>query len=68
MDAFVGPGIKIGSFGIALARSVVLENIPSYAVYLGNPAKFIKMRKEIKRQYKWILILILSLLVKTVIL
>ena len=52
MDAFVAPGIKIGSFGVALARSVVLEDIPSYAVYIGNPAKFKKMRKKIKRQYK----------------
>ena len=51
MDAFVGPGIEIGSFGVALARSVVLEDIPSYAIYVGNPAKFKKMRKKIKRQY-----------------
>ena len=52
MDAFVGPGIEIGSFGVALARSVILEDIPSYAVYIGNPAKLKKMRKKIKRQYK----------------
>ena len=52
MDAFVGPGIKIGSFGIALARSVVLTNIPNNSVYIGNPAKFKNMRKKIKRQYK----------------
>ena len=52
MDAFVGPGIQIGSFGIALARSVVLTNIPNNAVYIGNPARFKNMRKKIKRQYK----------------
>ena len=42
MDAFVGPGIEIGSFGVVLARSVVLEDIPSYAIYVGNPAKLIR--------------------------
>ena len=52
MDAFIGPGVKIGSFGIALARSVVITNIPNNAIYIGNPAKFRNMRKKIKRQYK----------------
>ncbi len=51
MDAFVAPGIKIGSFGIALARSVVLRDIPSYEVHIGNPAQFKNKRKKIKRQY-----------------
>lgn len=51
MDAFVAPGIKIGSFGVALARSVVLKDIPNYEVHFGNPAKFKKLRKKIKRQY-----------------
>ncbi|MDC6451869.1 putative colanic acid biosynthesis acetyltransferase [Alphaproteobacteria bacterium] len=51
MDAFIAPGITVGSFSIALARSVVLNNIPSYEVYIGNPAKFKSMRKKIKRQY-----------------
>ena len=51
MDAFVAPGIKVGSFGVALARSVVLDDIPSYQVYIGNPAKFKNVRKKIKRQY-----------------
>ena len=51
MDAFVGPGITIGSFAIALARSVVIKDIPNYEVHFGNPAKFKNMRKNIKRQY-----------------
>ena len=51
IDAFVGPGIDIGSFGIALARSVVLKDIQNHEIHIGNPAKFKKMRKKIKRQY-----------------
>lgn len=51
MDAFIAPGIKVGSFGIALACSVVLNDIPSYEVHVGNPAKLKSMRKNIKRQY-----------------
>ena len=52
MDVFVAPGVEIGSYGIALARSVVLKNIPSYEIHIGNPAKFKNLRKKIKRQYK----------------
>ena len=51
MEAFIAPGVEIGSFGIALARSVVLKDIPSNEVYVGNPAKFKSKRKKIKRQY-----------------
>ena len=52
MDAFVAPGIQVGSFGIALARSVVINDIDNFEIHLGNPAKFIKMRKKIKTQFK----------------
>ena len=52
MDAFVAPGVEIGSFGVALARSVILNNIPDNHVYIGNPAKFKSQRNQIKRQYQ----------------
>lgn len=51
MDVFVAPGIEVGSFGIALARSVVLNDIPKNEVHIGNPAKFKAHREKIKRQY-----------------
>jgi putative colanic acid biosynthesis acetyltransferase WcaF len=51
MDAFIAPGIKVKPFAIALARSVVLNDIPSYEVHIGNPAKLKSLRKKIKRQY-----------------
>ena len=50
MDVFVAPGVNVGSFGVALARSVILSDISNYEVFLGNPAKCVRMRKEINSQ------------------
>ena len=50
MDVFVAPGVNVGSFGVALARSVILSDISNYEVFLGNPAKCVKTRKEINTQ------------------
>jgi putative colanic acid biosynthesis acetyltransferase WcaF len=50
MDVFVAPGVTVGSFGVALARSVILSDISNYEVFLGNPAKCVRMRKEINSQ------------------
>tara|TARA_A100001011_G_scaffold174867_1_gene183547 strand:- start:537 stop:998 length:462 start_codon:yes stop_codon:yes gene_type:complete len=47
-DVYIGsssiilPGITINKFSIIGAGSVVTKDIPSYSVYAGNPAKFIK--------------------------
>lgn len=38
-------GIKIGDGAIISAGSVVTKDIPSYQVWGGNPAKFIKLRE-----------------------
>jgi len=37
-------GVEIGDGAIVGAGSVVTKNIPSYSIYAGVPAKFIKMR------------------------
>ena len=42
--AFVLPGISVGKFSIAAARSVVTKDIPDGQIYAGNPARFVKMR------------------------
>ena len=45
-------GVKIGEGSIIGANSVVTKNIPSYSIYAGVPAKFIKSRfnnEEIKK-------------------
>lgn len=43
-DAFVAPGIIIGSGSIAGARAVVVKNVEDYAIVGGNPAKLIRFR------------------------
>jgi putative colanic acid biosynthesis acetyltransferase WcaF len=43
-DAFVGPGVTIGSRSIVGARASLFGNVPEGVVVGGNPAKFIKQR------------------------
>jgi virginiamycin A acetyltransferase len=43
-DALVMPGVQIGDGAIVAARSVVVGNVPAYAVVGGNPAKLLKQR------------------------
>jgi len=41
-NAIVLPGLTIGKHAVIGAGSVVTKNIPDYAVFAGNPAKFIR--------------------------
>lgn len=43
-ESVIMPGVKIGDGAIIAAYSVVAKDVPAYAVYGGNPAKFIKKR------------------------
>lgn len=43
-ESVIMPGVKIGDGAIVAAYSVVTKEIPPYAIYGGNPAKFIKFR------------------------
>lgn len=43
--AIIMHGVKIGSGAVVAAGSVVTKDIPSNAIYGGNPAKFIRYRK-----------------------
>jgi putative colanic acid biosynthesis acetyltransferase WcaF len=43
-DAFIGPGVSIGSGAVVGARSAVFKDIAPWTVVGGNPAKFIKQR------------------------
>ena len=43
-NALIMAGIKIGDGAIVAAGSVVTKDIPEYAIFGGNPARFIRMR------------------------
>lgn len=52
------PGVKIGDGAIIAANSVVTGDVPSYTIYGGNPAKFIRDRfmrglKILLMNYRW---------------
>jgi virginiamycin A acetyltransferase len=42
--ALLMPGVKIGNGAIIASRSVVVSDIPAYAIAGGNPAKVIRQR------------------------
>jgi putative colanic acid biosynthesis acetyltransferase WcaF len=43
-DAFIGPGVHVGSLSVVGARSSTYKNLPERRVCVGNPAKPIKER------------------------
>lgn len=43
-DCLIMPGVKIGNGAILSSRSVVVSDVPPYAIVGGNPAKVIKQR------------------------
>ena len=43
-DTLVMPGVRIGDGAIVATRSVVVADIPPYAIAGGNPAKVIRRR------------------------
>jgi virginiamycin A acetyltransferase len=47
-EATIMPGVKIGSGAIIASKSVVVQDVPAYAVVGGNPATLLKYRFEPK--------------------
>ena len=45
-DALIMPGVKIGNGAIISSRSVVVADVPAYAIVGGNPARVLKYRFE----------------------
>ncbi|MCA9079198.1 MAG: putative colanic acid biosynthesis acetyltransferase [Planctomycetaceae bacterium] len=43
-DVFVGPGITIGTGGVAAARAVVTRDVPPWVIVAGHPATDLKRR------------------------
>jgi putative colanic acid biosynthesis acetyltransferase WcaF len=48
-EAFIGPGVQLGAYAIAGARSVVMRDVESWVIVRGNPATFYKQRPGISR-------------------
>ncbi len=44
---FVLKGVTIGEGAVVGAGSVVVKDVPSNAIFAGNPAKFIKSRNDL---------------------
>jgi acetyltransferase-like isoleucine patch superfamily enzyme len=49
-DACVLPGVTIGKGAVVGARSVVMEDVPAYAVVAGNPAQTIRMLERTEEE------------------
>jgi acetyltransferase EpsM len=45
IGACVIPGIKIGKWAVIGAGAVIIDDVPDYAVVVGNPGKIIKYNK-----------------------
>jgi putative colanic acid biosynthesis acetyltransferase WcaF len=49
-EAYVHPGVEIGTDAVAGVRAVVLHDVPPGQVVGGNPAKFLRMRNVRKAE------------------
>lgn len=43
-DAFLGPGVHVGSFAIVGARSVAIKDVIPGTIVVGNPARVVRSR------------------------
>ncbi|SFF94694.1 putative colanic acid biosynthesis acetyltransferase WcaF [Novosphingobium sp. CF614] len=43
-DAFVGPGVRIGTGAVLGARAVTFDDLDAWTIYRGNPAEAVKRR------------------------
>lgn len=46
-NAFVGPGVRVGKGAVLGAGAVTFKNLQDWAVYIGNPAAYIRQRREV---------------------
>jgi putative colanic acid biosynthesis acetyltransferase WcaF len=45
-EAFIGPGVTVGTEGVVLARAVAVSDVAAGAVVAGNPLRHIRFRKK----------------------
>ena len=43
-DAFVGPDVNVGDYAIVGARAVVMQDVKSWSIVAGNPARVVGSR------------------------
>lgn len=48
--AIILHGVKIGEGAVVAAGSVVVKDVPSFAVVGGNPAELLRYRREVGQQ------------------
>ena len=46
-NVIILPGVTVGDHSIIAAGAIVTKNVPEWAIVGGNPAKFIKSRKNV---------------------
>ncbi|MFV0624141.1 putative colanic acid biosynthesis acetyltransferase [Sphingomonas sp. ac-8] len=46
-EAFVGPGVRIGTGAVLGARGVAMRDLAAWTVYSGNPARPLKQRSQL---------------------
>lgn len=44
-QAIVGPGVALGAGAVLGAGGVAFSDIPDWAIHIGNPARFLRMRQ-----------------------
>jgi putative colanic acid biosynthesis acetyltransferase WcaF len=44
-EAYVGPGVSVGTGAVVAARAVVTSDVPAWSVVAGNPGRVTKTRE-----------------------
>jgi putative colanic acid biosynthesis acetyltransferase WcaF len=47
-DAFVGPGVRVGKLAIVGARAVITRDVQAYAIMVGNPARKLAKKRDLR--------------------
>lgn len=45
-DSFVGPGVTVGEGAVLGARAVTFKNLAPWTIYVGNPIRSVRNRKQ----------------------
>jgi acetyltransferase-like isoleucine patch superfamily enzyme len=44
VHCMIGPGVQIGEHAVVAANSVVVNDVPAYALAMGNPARVVRFQ------------------------